>query len=106
MFLPNDSMVWAEQFLLMNGSFLKIMTYRCVFLVEKHCRSSDCRKELATLQFPISRIYFLNILSFIISLAISRKISYDYICTSHVYTTGIIGFRQIFKLFKNEKIGF
>ncbi|MCK0147055.1 glycosyltransferase [Arenibacter sp. F26102] len=89
--LPTDSMGGAEQYLQMIATFHKEASVEIYFLHTSAQKSWKDSKKHIQLIYPKSRSKFLNVLRFVFDAKYRTRKKYDYIFTSHVYTTGIVG---------------
>ena len=100
--LPSDSMGGAEQYLKMVANFHKDATVD-VFFLQSSVKTlwKDSQKHIH-LKFPTSKNKFLSTLKFIFGFDFRKDNNYDYIFTSHVYTTGLIGIMLRWNLIRTK----
>lgn len=89
--LPNDSMGGAEQYLKMVASYFTGSTVDVFFLQTFGQTSWGKSQQHIKLHYPKNNNKVLSIINFIFSPIHQKEKKYDYIFTSHVYTTGLVG---------------
>mgnify|MGYP003645909479 CR=1 FL=1 len=89
--LPNDSLGGAEQYLKMVASYFKKCTVEVFFLQKSNKNGWGKSDEFIQLNYPEFNNKILSIIKFISHPKHKNTKNYDYIFTSHVYTTGLIG---------------
>lgn len=98
--MPADSMGGAEQYLNMVASYYKESTVDIYFL---SLLGKDFWKNAnnhSNIYFPRSNNKLLSVFKFVFNPNHRKNKTYDYIFTSHVYTTGLIGIMLKLKLIK------
>ncbi len=88
----------AEQFLKMVANFYEDATVRVFYLQYPNKKLWNEPKEHIQLNYPKSKNSLLNILRFVFNPDHRKNKPYDYIFTSHVYTTGLLGVMLRWKL--------
>lgn len=89
--LPNDAMGGAEQYLNMVASYFKKSTVHVFFLQSFDTNSWGKTGKHAILHYPGSNNKPISLFKFIFHPNHKNVVKYDYIFTSHVYTTGLVG---------------
>src|SRR5690606_9040505 len=88
--MPADSMGGAEQFLNMIASYYKDETVDIYFLTVLGKDFWKNANNHSNIYFPKTNSKLLSVLQFVFH-PNHRNKTYDYIFTSHVYTTGLVG---------------
>lgn len=98
--LPNDAMGGAEQYLNMVASHFKKSTVHVFFLQSFDTNSWTKTGKHANLHYPDRNNKPISLYKFIFHPNHKNVKTYDYIFTSHVYTTGLIGILLRIKLIR------
>lgn len=100
--IPADSMGGTEQYLNMVASYYREETVDIYFL---SLLGKDFWKNVndhSNIHFPTSKNKLFSVLRFVFHPNHRKNRTYDYIFTSHVYTTGLVGIMLKMKLIKTK----
>lgn len=101
--LPNNAMGGAEQYLYMVASYFKNSTVHVFFLQNLGADSWKKTNKNIILHYPESNNKLISIYKFIFHLNHRKIKKYDFIFTSHVYITGLVGILIRLNLIKSSR---
>lgn len=93
--MPDNGLGGAETYLKMIASYYVKEEVTVVFFRDLNLKEWDDLKNDIIQKHYSTKKELYGLIKFALSVLFKKRQSYDYIFTSHIYTTGLIGFLEV-----------